>query len=156
MKRFKNILVVVGDEPNLKQNSAIARGVALAKQNDARLTLMDVIRAPEGAIKVYKGIVKSEELVNMIVAQRVKDLGQAAEHFYDKSESESKIEVIVKIGRDFIEIVRQVLFGKHDLVIKVANDHPNSFDSSDFHLMRNVLDLFVCLNTMTRLNAKKF
>jgi universal stress protein E len=132
MKRFKNILVVVDDDSDLKKNSAIALGAELAKQNNSRLTLMDVIRAPDDAIREYKGIIKAGQLIHMIVAQRVKDLNSAADFFCDTIDRE----VIVNIGYDFIEVVRQVLFGKHDLVIKVANEHPDSFDNSDFNLMR--------------------
>lgn len=136
MKRFKNILIVVSDKGSEKEhpknNPAIARGVALAKKNNARLTLMDVISPPERAISEYKGIIKPEELTQMLVTQREKALGKMAEQLGNNID----VNVKVATGRDFIEIVRQVILEKQDLLIKVANDHPDSFDSSDFHLMR--------------------
>lgn len=132
MKRFKNILVVVNDDSELKHNPAVLRGIALAQQNHARLTLMDVVSPPDGAITEYKGIISAEELTENIISDRMKRL----EKINELTESNFDVHIKVSIGRDFIEIVRQVVLEKHDLLLKVANDQPISFDSSDFHLMR--------------------
>ncbi len=132
MKHFKNILVVVNDEGSPQKNAAVARAVMLAQENNARLTLMDVIAPPEDVISEYKGIIEPEELTEMLVSQREKTLNMAAEQLG----GDIDVNVKVAVGRDFIEIVRAVVLEKHDLLIKVANEHPDSFDSSDFHLMR--------------------
>ncbi len=132
MQRFKNILIIVSDDEHPENNPALARGVALAKKNNARLTLMDVISPPKETISEYKGIIKPEELITMLVTQREEVLEKITEQLGNTIH----VNVKVAIGRDFIEIVRQVILEKHDLLIKVANDHPDSFDSSDFHLMR--------------------
>ncbi len=134
MKRFKNILVVVSDRGHPGQNPAVVRGAALAQRNRARLTLMDVVSPPKATINEYKGIMKETELGAILLAQREKALGQLAEQL--GQEQGIDVSVKIAIGRDFIEIVRQMLIEKHDLIIKVANDNPDSFDSSDFHLMR--------------------
>ncbi len=151
MKRFKNILVVVNDEGQRQKNPAVARGIELARQNGARLTFMDVVNPPESAASEYKGIVKPEELAAMLASQREKELDRAAK------QAGGDIEVGIKVasGRDFIEIVRQVIAGKHDLLIKVANDHPDSFDSSDFHLMRKCPKPVWLFKPKTQGKAKK-
>jgi len=131
VKRFKNILVVINDD-NPQESLSLARGLTLAKKNKARLTLMDVIPAPEQAISEYEGIIKPEELTAMLVERREETLMETVKQLDAKID----IDIKVKIGQNFIEIVRQVVFGKHDILIKAANEHPESFDSSDFHLMR--------------------
>lgn len=135
MKRFKNILVVITDENDIINNPALNRGLDLANKNKAQLTLMDVIAPPERKISEFKGIIEPEELTSMLVARREKTLVDIAEQLVKKN-SDLDVSVKVVIGRDFIEIIRQIVFEKHDLLIKLANDHPSSFDSSDFHLMR--------------------
>ena len=52
MKRFKNILYFT-DQPD-DQSVMLARAVALAKTNRARLTVMDVIAEAEEAIEIQK------------------------------------------------------------------------------------------------------
>jgi nucleotide-binding universal stress UspA family protein len=133
MKRFKNILIMVGGNSNLSNDPAISRGADLAEKNSGRLTLMDVVDAPETMVREYKGIINAAELVAMLVKQRHEELEQAVSALKHKH-----IEVIIKVmtGRSFIETIRQMLEGKHDLLIKVANEHIGSFDSDDFHLMR--------------------
>jgi len=132
MTYFNNILVVLNDPMDAAQNPALARGAALAKKYRARLTLMDVIHIPDYAIHQYRGIIEPKELTDTLLKKRQQELQRAAATI-DKS-----IEVSLKIanGRDFIEIIRQMVFAGHDLLIKVANSHCRRFDSSDFHIMR--------------------
>ncbi|MFT6310060.1 MAG: nucleotide-binding universal stress UspA family protein [Porticoccus sp.] len=133
MKNFKNILVIVNGNVDLSNDSAIYRGAALAAPSNGRLTLMDIIDAPENIAREYKGIISAAELIDMLVKKRCQELQVAAAALMQKN-----IDVIIKVlsGRIFIETIRQILQGKHDLLIKVANDHKGSFDSDDFHLMR--------------------
>lgn len=133
MKRFKNILVMVGGNSNLSNDPGISRGADLCEKNNGRLTLMDVIDAPETMVREYKGIIKAAELVDMLVKRRHEELERAASVLQQKN-----IDVVIKVltGRSFIETIRQMLQGSHDLLIKVANKHIGSFDSDDFHLMR--------------------
>lgn len=133
MKRFKNILIMVNGNSNLSNDPAISRGADIAEKNNGRLTLMDVIDAPETMVREYKGIINAAELVDMLVKQRHEELERAASALKQKN-----IDVVINVltGRSFIETIRQMLQGKHDLLIKVANEHFGSFDSDDFHLMR--------------------
>ena len=132
MKRFKNILVVVPEVTDAINNPALKRGFDLAQKNKGRLTLMAVISPPTTAISEMKGIFKPEELTTMLVNRRKESLGKVVNQLGGNIE----IDIKVAVGRDFIEVVRQVVTEDHDLLIKVANAHSESFDSSDFHLMR--------------------
>jgi len=132
MKRFKNILVVVKDDELNTDNPALVRGINLAQGSGARLTLMGVIRPPGRALTEYKGIFKPKELETMLAQRLEQSLSTLAEHFGDTVD----IRVKVATGKDFIEIIRQVVYNDHDLLLKMANRHKASFDSSDFHLMR--------------------
>lgn len=132
MKRFKNILVIVTSEYTDKDNPAVKRGVELAKKNNGTLTLMDVVAAPGGVMSEYKGIITEQEILQMVIKQREEELAIIAKAL----ETEVKIQVVVRVGRDFVEIVRQVVLWKHDLLIKVADEHTDNFASNDFHLMR--------------------
>ena len=132
MERFKNILIVINDNSHEANNLAFDEGLELVRKNNGRLTLMSVVNPPGSLISHYKGIFKKEELTAMLIAEREKSLVEKAKHSGDQFDIRTK----VVVGKDFIEIVRQVVLGKHDLLIKVANEHNGSFDSRDFHLMR--------------------
>jgi nucleotide-binding universal stress UspA family protein len=132
MSNFNNILVVVVDERPLGENVAVARALALAENHQAQLTLMQVISPPAHALSQYQGIIEPNAFLDMLV----KESEQRMADFVAKQQANVDITIKVAVGRDFIEIVRQVVFAKHDLLIKVALDHPDSFHSSDFHLMR--------------------
>ncbi|RTR05895.1 universal stress protein [Halomonas nitroreducens] len=133
MKRFKSILYVI--EPSAPQEAGLARAVSLAENNQAMLTLIDVI---------------PEEMLDLSLAPR----GPSAIEFRDAVIAERRtwieslilphadriachIEVLT--GITFIEVIRAVLRDDHDLVIKTAENPEWSrllFGSDDMHLMR--------------------
>jgi len=43
----------------------------------------------------------------------------------------------ISSGCDYIEIIKQVLKGGHDLLIKSVDEHVSSLNSTDFKLIRN-------------------
>ena len=133
MKQFKNLLVVVNGEGDVSRDQALQRAADLAVQNNAHITVMDVVSAPADYLQTYKDIINADELAGLLVDERQKRLDAVIEPLIERG---IKINTEVVVGRDFIEIIRQVLRNRHDVLIKVANDHPSSFDSSDFHLMR--------------------
>lgn len=121
MNRFKNILTVynnaVGDD------DALSQATALARRNDARLTVIEVI----------KGSVASPGHV----AERRKQLSRIAASI---GVDGINIETIVSVGTPFLEIVRKVLRDRHDLVIMAAEGSGGFkhlfFGSTSMHLMR--------------------
>ena len=59
MKRFKNILLIC-DEGTLHED-VIGRAISLAKANDARIALVDVIHAAPGELaKIFGALAKAE------------------------------------------------------------------------------------------------
>jgi universal stress protein E len=112
MKRFKNILTIVGSDSDPNTNRAVVRASALSQQNNGKLTLMDIIDPPHNTRRELNGIIKAEEIIDILVSERQKELELVAEKLRGNG-----IDVSVKVvsGRDFIEIVRQVLIGRHDL-----------------------------------------
>ncbi len=101
MKRFKNILVVykhiIGDSDTLSQ------ATALAKRNKARVTLVDTFEYPAHNTDA--------------VAERKKHLNHLAASIEKEGVS---VDTILLEGVPFLEIIRQVLRGKHDLVMITA------------------------------------
>lgn len=152
MNRFKNILVVVNNDGDLREDPALNQGIALAEQNNAKLTLMAIVTPPSNSIMSnYKGIFKAQELTEIFEEQHRKSLSKVAEELSNRI----FVEVVIATGRDFIEIIRQVIKNDHDLLLKVANDHFQSFDSSDFHLMRKCPRPVWLLKRETKSKSKK-
>lgn len=122
MNRFKNILYVA--ETTMDQVSAVARAVSLAENNQANLTIIDVI--PPVADR-YR---------DDTITGRMKDMEALVKPYQHRL----KIKLDVLMGRRaFIEVIRAVLRNKYDLVIKAA-ENPGFFKrlsgSNDLHLLR--------------------
>lgn len=118
MKNFRNILYVT--EPALDQRSAIARAVTLAERNLAALTLIDV--SPLTADSA-------------LLEHRRASLASLAEPHRHRL----TINLEVRTGTVFLEVIRAVLRHGYDLVIKAA-ENPDFlkrlFGSDDMHLLR--------------------
>ena len=128
MKRFKNILVVPATAS--ADDRALERAVRLAQSNAARLTVaLCVEEATDGEWGV--------ELQRGIVAGLQQRLDQIVEPGRDQG---LLIETRVLVGRPFLELIKQVLRDRHDLVMKTAQGTSRAklllFGSTDMHLMR--------------------
>ncbi|PKD40238.1 universal stress protein [Methylomonas sp. Kb3] len=132
MNRFKNILYVA--EFAVDQRQAIERVIALAANNQARLTFLQVVEQPRlGALlELYT----PEQIDNQLREQE----RQKLEALLLGYSSVNPVDVQIRVGSPFIEIVRQTLDGDHDLVIKLAAGdhgiHDHLFGSTDMHLLR--------------------
>ncbi len=135
MKRFKNILYL--NESSVDQTSALERAVSLAQNNQANLTVVDVIPPPpfpagiglfpgELPIDVQSG---TEESARRTMLESM--LGPYSEHL--------KIRIEVLVGRVYLEAIGAVLKNGYDLLIKAA-ENPSwtdrLFGSDDLHLLR--------------------
>ena len=135
MKRFNNILLVYNSK--VKQQSAVDRAVSLARQNSATLTVFTVIKElPSNLIQSMSDI-PSQELVELATADHLHRVDSLATELGRQGVSaQSK----VVSGIPFIEIIRQVLRDKHDLVIIAAEGKgglkERLFGSTSMHLMR--------------------
>ncbi len=115
MKRFRNILVFVGGDDS---DRAVERGVALAVENGARLTLMDVVKPLPRALGMMTDVAKPAELERLVANDHRSRLIEIASQYDD---ADINIGVVASVGDAATEIIHQVVIGKHDLVIKTAD-----------------------------------
>jgi len=133
MKRFKNILYIF--EGGVDQVSAMARAVTLAENNQAELTVIDVIPG----ISRWKGMAgggpDATDLQTAMVGVHIKGL----EALIEPHRQRINIKREVLTGTAFLEIIYGVLRHGYDLVIKPA-ENPDFlgrlFGSVDMHLLR--------------------
>lgn len=127
MKQFKNILYVF--EPSIPQETNIARAISLAQNNQAHLTIIDVI--PEQAVSI--GV--SAELTEALISERWKMLAS----LISSDVALPNIDIEVLVGTKFLEVIRAVLRNHYDLVMK-PTENPDwvgrLFGSDDMHLLR--------------------
>jgi universal stress protein E len=133
MKGFKDILCVVDLEK--EATHALERAVALAENNQARLTVASMVMVDKSSIN------KAQENSAPIALKTsiIKRQNQALEHLVQPYRKLARIETKVLAGRSVLEIVREVLRNKHDLMIKIS-DKPNLLyhlvGSDDMRLLR--------------------
>ncbi|KPK33579.1 MAG: hypothetical protein AMK70_09325 [Nitrospira bacterium SG8_35_1] len=135
MERFKNILLVYdGTEP---AKSTINRAVTLAIRNRARLTVIDVI---EEIPRDYQMLITAM-LPEEIMKRAVKEQNEGLDRYITPIRKAGvRVSAKVLVGKEFFEIIREVLRNKHDLVIKTARGKGGVkeilFGSTAMHLMR--------------------
>lgn len=121
MNRFKHILAIYNDADG--DESVLDQACALAKRNAARLTVLEVL-----------GDVTS---LPAHVAERQRHLARIG-----RSIQQEGVEVVTNacVGTPFLEIIRQVLREKHDLVVMAAEGSEGFkslvFGSTSMRLMR--------------------
>jgi len=97
--------------------SARSRAVELAIENKASLTLMSVVEPMPQAVGLTNAIGDSDELQRAIVADRRRRLLDIAAEY---SCTGVPLNVVVAVGNRANEVVRQILIGEHDLLVKSA------------------------------------
>jgi len=135
MKRFKNILFVA--DFNAKQQVAVDRAVSLARQNNARLTVFTVVKGLPADIRMAVTVMPPQELLALVIDDYQKKANELVATIRQQG-VDSRSQVVS--GTPFLEIIRQVLRGEHDLVILVAEGKggvkERLFGSTSMHLMR--------------------
>lgn len=132
MDTFKSILYVI-EEPELEPGTAAARAVSLAENNQASLSVLHV--ADEPRIGPFTGKIKAEDVKDRVRSQateRIAALLASAGRVAD-------VDIGVRFGVGFVEIICEVLRNRHDLVIKSAGEggvHSFLFGGTDQHLLR--------------------
>jgi nucleotide-binding universal stress UspA family protein len=133
MKHFSNILYVLGQD--VEQPCGLERAAALARGNQARLKVVSVIESlPTGT--PLEGL---DLTTDDLQAASVADSEQHLNALVEPLQGTVAIETKVLSGKLFLEVVREVLEHKHDLVMKcVGDDAPRVglFGSDDLHLLR--------------------
>lgn len=132
MKRFKDILYAAAGVSN---KSALERAVTMAENNQARLTVIDVIEPVMAGIGMPDGGPISADLQAVMVNIHMEELQKLVDPYRKRIE----IQTVVLQGTPFLEIIRAVLRNGHDLVIKApeTGDWLERFiGSDDMHLLR--------------------
>lgn len=135
MKRFKNILLVCNIDR--KQHMAEDRAVSLAKQNKACLTVLTVVKEFSSGGHLEFTLMPPQELFAQVVDDCREKIDALAGGI-----GQQGIDVRSKVvtGTPFLEIIRQVLREKHDLVILAAEGkggvNGRLFGTTSRHLMR--------------------
>ncbi|NIA69766.1 universal stress protein [Pelagibius litoralis] len=121
-------------------DALLGRAIWLAKSNDARITLVDVVEAAPGELASLYGALPgnvAQDIELEVLAFHRSRLAQIGAPI--KSEGIETSEVVLQ-GIAFIEIIRKVLRDQHDLVIKGAagegDGGPLFFASTDLHILR--------------------
>jgi len=133
MNRFKNILYVSDGQTDTC--SALERAMALAENNHARLTVVDVIDAVDEDEKIHERFGVS--LNRLLHDHRLNELASLIEPYQTDDQI---IYTRVLSGSMFAEIIKMVMQGNYDLVIKAssspANLEEHLLGSTDMHLLR--------------------
>ncbi len=130
MQRFKKILVPINGDAT--RQPVLARAARLGKENGASIKLIAVVED----LPWYTRLVlpTAEELQTLLVRERAEALEQLAEPLRRDGVA---VSTDVLRGRRHIEMVREVLRGEHDLLMKEAEPNENVlFGSTDMHLLR--------------------
>ena len=121
MERFKNILVVLNDV--VGDDDTLTLAANLAGKNDARLTVVENVQ--------------DCSLSSSFIDERKKRLCRLTESIRVAG---VRIETAILKGTLFLEVIHQVLRGKHDLVLMVTDGGRGYrklfFGSDTLHLLR--------------------
>lgn len=133
MKIFKNILCVVELEGICE--AVLERAVTLAENNQASLTVVDVVERAILGIGMSECDPTSADLQAKIVNSHKQRLKALVEPYAKRN----KIETRVLVGTPFLQIICDVIRNGRDLVIK-APEHQDWLDrlfgSNDMHVLR--------------------
>lgn len=134
MALFKNILYV--SEVSVAQEVSMAGAVSLAENNQAKLTVIEVIPAITSGLGMLPGGHDAGELQEAMVNERQQALGSLVAPYRKRLD----IGLEVLVGTTFLEVIRAVLRNGYDLLIKPA-ENPSYierlFGSDDMQMLRN-------------------
>ena len=156
MQQFKNILFVCDEQSAYEL--ALERVIWLATANNATVTLVSTIDSggAKDVSKLFSMIpgLGNQEIGETVVAVHRAKLEERATALRNKGIA---VETKLLIGTPFIETIRQVLIGRHDLVIKGAHRVAGRrfFPGADMHLLRKCPCPIWVLNAAAEPKAKR-
>jgi len=133
MQRFKNIICVI--VPGLKSQDILERAVNLTINNQAKLTLIQVIDDMPLTGKLLAKALSPEDIHEKMIIEYQRQL----EELITPWKNSVNIEIKVLSGTPFLEIIEEVLRNDRDLVIKPSECGElldRVFGSNDMHLLR--------------------
>ncbi len=134
MRWFNSILYVA--DSSVVHESALERAVSLAKKNQAKLTVIDVVPSISNTV----GLSQRDGMVRDLQKAALDERHGTLESMIEPHKDQIDVQLDVAAGKRFLEIIRAVLRDDHDLLIKHA-ENPNYtqrlFGSDDMQLLRN-------------------
>jgi len=132
MQRFKNVLLVFD-----RDRETLRRAVTLAKSNRARLTVVGVLEGlPANAGTPVTGTPRLD-VRELVVNEQREQLAKFISRFRGQR---IRIDTDVLVGNPSLEVIREVVRNKRDLVIMTAEGRTGLrqrlFGSTSMHLMR--------------------
>lgn len=135
MKRFKNILVVAAGEG--WEETALKRAVTIARNNKAKLKVVEVIEKMPREMQMLITSMHLADLQEVAITEQSRQLERIIAPIRDEG---IQITAKVLIGTPFIEIIKEVLRNRHNLLMKTAKGKGGLkeilFGSTAMHLMR--------------------
>ncbi len=135
MKRFKNILLVNNSE--IKNPAALTCAFSLAKNNNAKIRIVDVVKETSSYQPILPESAKSINIHDMLVQEKREHLDSLLRPF-QKEDVETSIKILT--GIPFLEIIREVIRKDHDLVIVTPEGKSEFkdmlFGTTTMHLLR--------------------
>ncbi|HNP52845.1 MAG TPA: universal stress protein [Nitrosomonas nitrosa] len=133
MERIKSILWIIAPDRNCKP--VLKPAVALVEKNQASLTVIFMIEHLTVIIEILASDATPTELQAIVMREYEQQTASMVEPYRKKI----SIEIKILQGIPFLEIVRQVLRCKHNLVIKMVEEQSwlnRLLGSDDMHLLR--------------------
>jgi universal stress protein E len=135
MQRFKNILVFTDGGPRSK--AVLQRAVVLAQINKARLTALSVIESLPKELQQLIAAAHPSDLWELAVKEQKQKLESLVQRI---CKGDGDVTTKVLEGSPFVEVIREALRQKHDLVMMAAEGKGGIgdilFGSISMHLMR--------------------
>jgi len=131
VKSFKRLLCVI--DPDQSYQPAVERAVGLAENNQASLKV--VATMDNSGVRARFSRRESDQWQTELVDACLRKLDADLSPYRQRIEIQTEI----LVGIPFLEIIREVLRHKHDLVLKVPENPswlPGLFGSDDMHLLR--------------------
>jgi nucleotide-binding universal stress UspA family protein len=135
MDKFRNILFVADGSKG--EQGALTKVLQLAQQTHANVTVMGVVAVLPGSFYSAGAAFNFDELQQEVKREAHERLEKVVK---DSVRSVPLPAILIREGIDYIEIIRQVKEGRHDLVAKAASSDPSFADALfgqlDMHLLR--------------------
>ncbi len=134
MQLFKKILFVHDNDRDDQAN--FTRAVELAGESKAELTVLQVIDQLPRDFAIMITSLPEKEIVKLAVREQTHRL----EKIVFRVAGRKTINIKVVVGREYLEIIKEVLQGNHDLVMKTVRGRGGVmgalFGSTAMHLLR--------------------
>lgn len=135
MQRFKNVLLVIDEKS--ESRAALPQAVALCHRNGATLTLVNVVDDPGRDLDLSF----TPDFMANLELEQLEARRNCLEELAEPIRAEGiRVSTKLLVGTPFLEIIREVLRSRHDLVMMTAEGRGGLkemlFGTTSMHLMR--------------------